>query len=265
MLPFLNKKIRTIELLHNFTYGKKGMEFFGLANHKYLSNRIIYDNLTSNNIKHQYREYEIPNLYDKRILFIEPGVDLPTGLIQKQNELPLKVLYAGRGGVQKRVWLIDKIAQHFYTNNLPVIFHFAGTMENDLTDYVLEKSILYGKIANKEKMKTVYSNADAIILTSQYEGFPMVIKEAMAYGSIPIVTALEGNKTHLINGKNALLIEAINEEDDVIKGGIEKIMILLNNPVLKNQLSENCAMYAKSNFSKSIFNSSYYNLLIKNE
>ncbi|MET0244398.1 MAG: hypothetical protein ABW174_13055, partial [Flavitalea sp.] len=42
MLPFLHSEVHKTEPLHNFSYGKKGMEFFGLANHKLLDTRIVY-------------------------------------------------------------------------------------------------------------------------------------------------------------------------------------------------------------------------------
>ena len=46
MLPFLSKDINKIELLHNFSYGKKGMEFFGLANHYWINRRMVIDEIT---------------------------------------------------------------------------------------------------------------------------------------------------------------------------------------------------------------------------
>lgn len=252
MLPFIKKRICKTELLHNFTYGKMGMEFFGLANHKYLSFRIVYDNLTLQNIKRQYTEYGIENAYLERILFIEPGVNTDTPA-EKNFDMPLKVLYAGRGGVQKRVWLISKIAEYFLQENLPVAFHFAGNMKNDLSPLVIKNSTLYGLISDEKKMQSIYQNCHVILLTSAYEGFPMVIKEGMANGCVPVVTALEGNKTHLTDNFNALLINDIENEDAVVKQGIEKIKLLLENKSFHKELAIHCREYAASHFSKNIF------------
>ena len=77
MLPFFNKHVIKTELLHNFTHGKNGMEFFGLANVQYLNNRIVYDNFTLANIMKQYEEHGVDPKYQERIKFIEPGVTIP--------------------------------------------------------------------------------------------------------------------------------------------------------------------------------------------
>lgn len=252
MLPFLKKEFCKTELLHNFTYGKMGMEFFGLANHQYLSFRIVYDNLTLQNIKRQYADNKVDDSYHTRVLFIEPGVQIDPPA-EKNMDTPLKVLYAGRGGVQKRVWLISKIAEHFIRANQPVEFHFAGNMEGDLSPFVIEHSTLYGRVSDEKKMQDIYRNCHVILLTSAYEGFPMVIKEGMANGCVPVVTALEGNKTHLVNNSNALLIDDIEDEEAVVKQGIEKINLLLQNKDLHRQLAANCRNYAEAHFNKKLF------------
>ena len=97
MLPFINKKIIRTELLHNFTFGKKGMEFFGLENYRFLDNRIIYDYYTKDNIEKQYADFHIDAAFLLRILFIEPGVDIPPEK-NKSFDPPLKIICAGRGG-----------------------------------------------------------------------------------------------------------------------------------------------------------------------
>jgi glycosyltransferase involved in cell wall biosynthesis len=260
MLPFIDKGKCKTELLHNFTYGKMGMEFFGLANYKNLSFRIVYDNLTLQNIKQQYTEYAIESSYLQKLLFIEPGVKInsPT---EKNFDNPLKILYAGRGGVQKRVWLINKIAEYFLKANLPVEFHFAGNMESDLSPFVIKNSTLYGMISDEEQMQGIYRNCHVILLTSAYEGFPMVIKEGMANSCIPVVTALEGNKTHLTDNFNALLINEVENQVAVVEQGIEKIKILLENKSFHKELAINCRQYATSHFDKRLFEEKMHDFL----
>jgi hypothetical protein len=67
LLPFLNKTIRKIELLHNFSFGKKGMEFFGLSNYTYLDERMVIDDITKQNIADQYRLYRVPASFNERV------------------------------------------------------------------------------------------------------------------------------------------------------------------------------------------------------
>jgi glycosyltransferase involved in cell wall biosynthesis len=261
MLPFISKHIHKTELLHNFSYGKKGMEFFGLANHHLLDSRIVYDSFTLSNIRQQYREYKVPENYIERILFIQPGVDIPPASLTKQTP-PLKVLYAGRGGPQKRVWLINRIATHFIQSKKPVEFHFAGPLNGELTDIITSNSRVHGEISSKEKMYALYSECHLLILTSAYEGFPMVIKEAMACSCVPLVTALEGNKMHLKNESNALLIEEVENEEELVKEAIAKIDNLLNTPELLTRLASSSYEYAKKHFDKKQFMETYRSFLL---
>ena len=259
LLPFLKKRVVCTELLHNFTYGKKGFEFFGLANYARLQNRVVVDAATRANIKQQYAVYGIDATFADRILLIEPGVNIPPDPFNKNYETPLQVLYAGRGGAQKRVWLVSRIADYFIGEKLPVQFHFAGPVQAELSRLTRRHSVIHGEVKGNG-MAALYAQCQALILTSAYEGFPMVIKEAMAYGCVPVVTALEGNKTHLKNGRNALLIEAITDEAAVVQQGIEQIRTLTDTARLQ-ELSAAARAYAQKHFSKDAFMQAYRQLL----
>jgi glycosyltransferase involved in cell wall biosynthesis len=260
MLPFISKKIKKYELLHNFTYGKKGMEFFGLGNYKYLDARLCVDYYTAQNIKDQYKQYQIPALYNSRIVVIEPGVNVPNNL-KKEIMFPLHIFYAGRGGPQKRINLLNKVAELCLLQNLPVRFYFAGTIENELSGVVKEHAVLYGQV-NKNKMMEIYKQAHIIIMTSAFEGFPMFVKEGMAYGCVPLVTALEGNKTHLVDNENALLITELTDENLLVAECMEKIKYLANNIESTKRLSMGAYNYAKEHFDRGTFLKEYRNLLI---
>jgi L-malate glycosyltransferase len=252
LLPFLSKEVTTIELLHNFTFGKKGMEFFGLANHVRLTYRFVYDTYTLDNIRRQYEVYKILQSYLDRIVFIEPGVWVPQA-IQKDYSLPLKILYAGRGGNQKRIHLLNRIVEYCLQQNWPIEFHFAGTVIDELSNTIKQRSVLHGNISSSKKMDELYLQSHAILMTSAYEGFPMLIKESMAYGCVPIVTALEGNKMHLKDGINALLIIAVEDEEKVVEEGVEKVRSLVDNPQLFKRLSAQAHEYALNYFDKNRF------------
>ena len=252
MLPFLSSSLTTTELFHNFAHNKHGMEFFGLANHRYLNYRFIYDNYTLNNIRKQYKEYQVPDVFLERIVFIEPGVTIPPSL-NKNYQIPLKILYAGRGGIQKRVWILNAVIREIVSRNLPVEFYFAGTMQEDLDAFAKDHSTIYGPLHTEGEMYDAYEKAQVLILTSQFEGFPMVIKESMACGCIPLVTALEGNKMHLEHLKNALLIENIIDEKSVADQAINHIQFLLERPDELERLSVACFQYAATNFDRERF------------
>jgi glycosyltransferase involved in cell wall biosynthesis len=259
LLPFLNKKVLKVELLHNFSYDKNGMEFFGLANHQYLDKRMVIDAFTRLNIINQYREYGVDESYDERVILMEYGVHIPQK-ISKEKLPPLKVLYAGRGTPQKRIWLLNRIAEHFIGKS-NVQFLFVGTMADELSAAVKKNYRVYNETGDRSEMDKLFVEAHAIILTSSFEGFPVVVKEGMACGCVPIVTALPGNKTHLTHMLNALLIENFNDEDKVVETAIEHITTLSSKHDLLEQLSSNAYEYALKRFGKQTFQSVYRNML----
>jgi L-malate glycosyltransferase len=260
LLPFLRKNIRKIELLHNFSFGKRGMEFFGLANYRFLDDRMVIDSTTKNNIIDQYKSYGIPQSFNERIHVVEYGVSIPN-VSDKPQVPPLKILYAGRGSYQKRIWLLNNIVEHFIANNAPVQFTFAGSMGAELSDVVRLKCDVRGEIGDQIVMQKLFRDHHVIVLTSAFEGFPVVVKEGMANGCVPIVTALPGNKIHLKHLFNALLMEHIEDEKKVVAEGIKNIELLLSEPDLLKQLSKNAYGYAQKKFGKQEFLTAYRTLL----
>lgn len=261
MLPFIKKTIVRTELLHNFTFGKKGMEYFGLKNYQLLDHRIVYDFFTRENIRKQYVEYNIPAEYLKRILFFEPGVNLPPEIVKPFTD-PLKIVCAGRGGPQKRIGLISQIAEYFVEHNAPFEFHFAGTLIDELSSGVRSKSKLHGNISDPDKMSDLLKVMDIALLTSAYEGFPMFIKESMAHSCIPVVTALPGNLMHLEDRVNSLLIPNVQDEAEIVKRAILILEELSVNKNLCRQISSMAYHYAKNNFTREKFDKSYRSLFL---
>lgn len=136
-------------------------------------------------------------------------------------------------------------------------------MTDELSDAVKSNSTIHGQISDPSEMYELYALSHIILMTSAYEGFPMFIKEGMACGCVPAVTALEGNKMHLTTGINSLLIEAVQDEQNVIASGFEQIKKLVNDLGLLQELSANAYAYAKANFGKEKFNNEYRKLLLE--
>jgi L-malate glycosyltransferase len=256
LLFFLRKDIIKSELLHSFSNEKNGMEFFGLGNHKYLNHRLVVDKASERNMIEQHKKYHISDVADKKIMLIEPGVVIPEH-IRPKDPSTLKVLYAGRSGDPKRIYLLSDIAEHFIRKGAPVEFHFAGNPETELSEYVKAHSHIHGQFSDPAKLYNIYMMCDVVIMTSWYEGFPMLIKEGMACGCIPVVTALEGIKSHLTTMQNSILIEEPMKERVVVKHGIAAIDRLIVHPQLRETLANNARIYAVKHFSLEHFTSSY--------
>jgi glycosyltransferase involved in cell wall biosynthesis len=260
MLPYIRKEVTTIELLHNFSFGKEGMEYFGLMNYRNLSWRLVIDEATRENIINQYKEFHVPVRFNERIRTIEFGVDIPAQIPEK-SEHPLKIFYAGRGGPQKRIPLMNAIALHFIKSKKTVQFYFAGTFGNELTEEVRRNSICYGPISDKNILDKIFSEGHILLMTSAYEGFPVLVKEAMAHGCVPVVTALPGIMKHLTDGENSLLIKSVHDDRKLIEEGIQLINLLLEKKQVLEKISNTCYKYAKEHFDKKSFYQAYAELL----
>ncbi|MGA9389587.1 MAG: glycosyltransferase family 4 protein [Candidatus Sulfotelmatobacter sp.] len=67
----------------------------------------------------------------------------------------------------------------------------------------------------REKMDSLYRQADLVVLTSRSEGIPLVLMEAMALGIIVVAPAITGIPELVIPGKTGFLYKAGNVEDFV--------------------------------------------------
>ena len=66
------------------------------------------------------------------------------------------------------------------------------------------------------------TDKDILLMTSLFEGFPLIIMEAMSKGVVPITTAVDGICDHITSGYNGLLINEIDEEK-IVEEGVRKI------------------------------------------
>lgn len=100
-----------------------------------------------------------------------------------------------------------------------------GILYKDLMEQILElglreKVFLVGQLENPFKL---LKNCDCFVLSSHYEGQPMVLLEAMTLGLSIIATDIIANRTVLENGKYGLLV------DDSVNGLYEGLYKFGNN------------------------------------
>lgn len=96
--------------------------------------------------------------------------------------------------------------------------------------------ILEGQVGN---VYDLYNEHSLMVMTSRYEGFPMVLLEGLGK-NLPLVAfdVLTGPNEIIHNGENGYLIEPFDSE-----AMAEKICEILNNRELRIKLSNNCKNY----------------------
>ena len=110
-------------------------------------------------------------------------------------------------------------------------------------------------------MHAHYQNADILLLTSAFEGLPIVVMQMMAYAKVVVSTAVDGIPDYIKDGENGLLIYE-TAEADIIEAGFTKIAQLASDEALRIKLGLNSRLVASKTFSKKLFCETYRSLLI---
>ena len=140
-------------------------------------------------------------------------------------------------------------------------FSFVGDVENIIPDEVKTYCTLYGHIKDEQTLHEIYLSSDVLILTSAYEGLPIVVMDMMARGKVIISTSVGGIPDYIIDGENGLLIIE-TEEEQIIRRGIELLELLIDNPDIRKKIGKRSYEYSLKHFSGEQFCNSYRKILL---
>lgn len=248
ILEHLPKKVKKIDLLHAFTFPDPGgTEIYSLNKIPFLDKRIVINQKTKTDFINLYRENGIPEEYLKNIEIINIAVDTPkVKPIKNYNKDKLEIIYCGRIAKEKRVHLIVEIAKRVNkVANLKIYGHKEINIED--IDNFYKKNI-----TDPQELKEVYEKTDILLITSYREGFPVVIKEAMANGVLCISTDVGSISDHVINDHTGFIVNTKNEED-IVDRFVDLITKLHSDKSLLNKISDNAFHHAIENFNMTKF------------
>lgn len=203
----------------------------------------------------------------KSIPIIPPGLEFEPKLkYARENISPIhKLLFIGN--IEKRKNL------HILINSLKLLpgIKFNLTIigkkiEEEYYEYIIaiiNKMKLADKIDFKENLesseiKSYYLNSDIMVFPSKWEGYGMVIAEAMAFG-LPVIASNIPTSKELINDRiNGILFEVGNEKELA-----NSILELFNNNKLYNKISINSIQKVKSLKSWEETSSKFFDIINK--
>ena len=107
-------------------------------------------------------------------------------------------------------------------------------------------------IINPNELKQIYEISDVLLITSYREGFPVVIKEAMANGVVCISTDVGSISEHVLNNKTGFIVENDSEEE-IVNKFVKLITQLFSDKALLKQLSDNAYHHAIENYNMNKF------------
>jgi glycosyltransferase involved in cell wall biosynthesis len=130
-------------------------------------------------------------------------------------------------------------------------------VQHILSEFVMNNSVFYEFVKEKEELSSIYDQADILILTSAFEGLPIVIMDMMARGKVVISTAVDGIPDYIIHNKSGLLIDEIDDENIVKEKGIELILKMNSNRELLHEIGMQARKTAQEKFNRELFEEKY--------
>ena len=259
MLPFISNKIDRIDLFHAFSKAdSREMEVVNSV--MYIDKRVVINQNTKKDLLEMYTLNKVETKYNTLIQVIENGIVIENNEFIPKNNLTIKIGYVGRWSDEKRPQLFLEIAKQVRSKNSSIEFYIAGIGMKSNIDRINEASVTFlGEITNENELAAFYKQLTFLLITSEYEGFPMVIMESMAQGVIPISTNVGGISEHITNNKNGILINEL-DENKIVEKFCYSIFQLIENAKLRNDLSYNSVLYAQEHFSIGQFIMNYRKL-----
>jgi L-malate glycosyltransferase len=253
VIPHLEKKVHCVELCHLDTWLPYSIGFIDR-----IDQRVFSTEKLKQKVEAQYRENGLPEAYFKKLFFTDNAIDIPPYMPGSNEEL--QVYFIGRGAPQKRVQLVAAIAKNIHDKNLPVKFNFVGDVEKIIDPAQFPFCRFFGNVKDAAQMKRIYQEADVLLVTSSFEGLPIVVMEMMAYGKVVISTAVNAIPDYIHHMENGLLISALDEKE-IIAEGSAFIETLLRDNSLRTKLGKRSREIAIEKFSRASFCSTYRRLL----
>lgn len=144
---------------------------------------------------------------------IPVGVNIGPAAKEGRSGQPIALLYVGRlTRCAKNLRRLIEIAEHLMAMQTPFRLTVVGDGEARLE---LERAanarfppsvVKFTGLLSRQDVRRQMQLHDVLLLTSEYEGTPHVVLEAMAEGTIPVVSAIEGSTDRILShGKTGFL------------------------------------------------------------
>lgn len=258
LISYLRMDVRRIDLVHGFG---GGIEHVSLPFVNQIDSRVVINRQTLLDLKNQYTAQGIdPKLFE-RVMLIENCVPMPDSYPVKPIDNRLRVIYVGRGAKEKRVHLIGRAAERCRQTGIPAEFVFVGGVIEAVEPDCRGAVVFTGEIEDAKQLAKVYKEAEVLVLASTFEGFPMVVMEAMAHGVVPLSTAVGGIPFHVEHDINGLLIKD-EDEARIVQSIVNEIKRLDDNRVMLGEMSHRAYEYARAHFAPARFQAAYRQLLL---
>jgi glycosyltransferase involved in cell wall biosynthesis len=151
------------------------------------------------------RVIELDPTLAPRLVTIPYGVHVPESWQERSPSSALRIVYAGRlDQQQKRVRDLPIIFGALMERGIPAELTIVGGgaeeghLKSACSRWIATGQVRFpGTLANHEVLE-VFQRSDVVLLTSEFEGLPVTMLEAMAHGCVPVVTDIPSGIPELV-------------------------------------------------------------------
>lgn len=193
---------------------------------------------------------------DDNVTILPNSVNAPEHSVVK-NVAPINIVYLGRivpsKGTREIVSAISELSleRTDFTFTLCGVGEDVCVFDSGLKDKLEDRYSYKGIVDGLEK-SNVLTSAHIFLLPSKYEGLPIALLEAMAYGAIPIVTPVGSIPAAVIDDFNGFLVPS--NSSTALKQKINFVLdLILSGEGAK--YSANAAKTIRLKFSQDTYNS----------
>lgn len=166
------------------------------------------------------------------------------------EERNIRVLFVGRLSLEKNPELFVRLAARLagIRSDRPLTFEVAGDgpLRSKLEKLVAESGIAVGQFVfsgEASDIDTVYRRADILVLTSDREGTPNVILEAMAHG-LPVIATRVGGVPQILDHGRGFMVEPGD-----LDGLVLAVSILVGDKALRRRIALSGKQFVGENHS----------------
>ena len=238
--------------------------------------KFAFKQITSQSMRYVYNHSDLymvlsPSFIDKFKDFT--GIKHPNHLIVQTNPVTVdasdyifssekkwkEIIYMGRIDYnQKRVYrVIDTwsvLEKQFPDWQLTVVGD--GPERKKLEQQVKDLGLQHVSFEGFQSSIPYYERASILILTSEYEGFPLVLAECMSFGVVPVVYGSYSAVYDIIKHKeNGMIVQPQNGKFEVNEMA-KRLAFVMENESKRNEMAQNAILTSKRDYSlESIYRS----------
>lgn len=183
-----------------------------------------------------------------------PIVQIPPGTVQHPPSVRpalaggCRICFVGRvEAVQKRVFdlvrIMDQVRRKGTEFQLTIVGDGGSrvALESAFREAGLQRHVVFTGRQSHSELLQILRQQHIFVFPSQYEGFGVVLCEAMAAGVVPICTRVAGPEDVVIDGENGFLADIGD-----VRTMAQRICDLAGNECLWNRLSDNALQTARA-------------------